>query len=223
MPIHDWTRVDAGLFHDFHQDWTVELSRVLNAGRLPRGYVALIDQEIGGPITGSMVGRQGKESEEEIYSRRANRISIQNHRRDWVAEIDIISPGDKCSGSALHAFVQRAIDLLGQGIHLLLVDLFPPSTRDPQGIHCEIWKEFSEQPFTFPITKPLTVAAYVAKPVTAFVDQAAVGDQLPDMPVFLHEDRYIPVPLEETYQASWAVFPADFKDLLELPPGEFYS
>jgi hypothetical protein len=27
MPIHDWTRVDAGLFHDFRQDWTIELRR----------------------------------------------------------------------------------------------------------------------------------------------------------------------------------------------------
>lgn len=27
MPIHDWTRVDAGLFHDFHQDWTIPMNR----------------------------------------------------------------------------------------------------------------------------------------------------------------------------------------------------
>ncbi len=50
MPIHDWTRVDAGLFHDFHQDWTIELRRALNAGRLPPGFIALTDQQIGGPI-----------------------------------------------------------------------------------------------------------------------------------------------------------------------------
>ncbi len=25
MPIHDWTRVDAGTFHDFHQGWTIEI------------------------------------------------------------------------------------------------------------------------------------------------------------------------------------------------------
>ncbi len=25
MPIHDWTRVDAGLFHDFHQSWSIAL------------------------------------------------------------------------------------------------------------------------------------------------------------------------------------------------------
>ena len=25
MPIHDWSRVDAGIFHDFHQAWTIEI------------------------------------------------------------------------------------------------------------------------------------------------------------------------------------------------------
>ena len=35
MPIHDWTRVDAGLFHDFHQSWTVALRNALNEGILP--------------------------------------------------------------------------------------------------------------------------------------------------------------------------------------------
>ncbi len=36
MPIHDWTRVPAGLFHHFHQDWSIEIARTLNRGRLPR-------------------------------------------------------------------------------------------------------------------------------------------------------------------------------------------
>jgi hypothetical protein len=25
MPIHDWTRVDAGIFHDFHLAWIAEI------------------------------------------------------------------------------------------------------------------------------------------------------------------------------------------------------
>jgi hypothetical protein len=50
MPIHDWIREDAGLFHVFHQDWTIELRRSLNAGLLPSGYIALTDQQMGGPI-----------------------------------------------------------------------------------------------------------------------------------------------------------------------------
>jgi len=39
MPIHDWSRVDAGLFHDFHQAWTIELRKALNRGLLPPGYI----------------------------------------------------------------------------------------------------------------------------------------------------------------------------------------
>ena len=29
MPIHDWTRVEPGDFHHFHQGWTVEIGNAL--------------------------------------------------------------------------------------------------------------------------------------------------------------------------------------------------
>jgi hypothetical protein len=35
MPIHDWTRVDAGIFIDFHHAWIKVIKRALNRGRLP--------------------------------------------------------------------------------------------------------------------------------------------------------------------------------------------
>ena len=35
MPIHDWTRVTAGTWHDFHLVWIAELRNVLNGGLLP--------------------------------------------------------------------------------------------------------------------------------------------------------------------------------------------
>ncbi len=44
MPIHDWTRVDAGTFHAFHTLWIGELMKALNAGLLPKGYYALAEQ-----------------------------------------------------------------------------------------------------------------------------------------------------------------------------------
>jgi hypothetical protein len=50
MPIHDWTRVDAGLFHAFHQAWIVHLCDALNAGGLQPEYFALTEQLIRGPI-----------------------------------------------------------------------------------------------------------------------------------------------------------------------------
>src|SRR3954470_7844541 len=44
MPIHDWTRVDAGTFHAFHTLWIGEIMKALNAGLLPPGYYALAEQ-----------------------------------------------------------------------------------------------------------------------------------------------------------------------------------
>ena len=35
MPVHDWSLVEAGLFHDFHHAWVEELKRSLNAKVLP--------------------------------------------------------------------------------------------------------------------------------------------------------------------------------------------
>ena len=32
MPIHDWTRVSAGTFHDFHQGRTIEIPLFLAPG-----------------------------------------------------------------------------------------------------------------------------------------------------------------------------------------------
>jgi hypothetical protein len=44
MPVHDWTRVDAGIFHDFHHGWIEEIKRALNRGILPADYYALAEQ-----------------------------------------------------------------------------------------------------------------------------------------------------------------------------------
>src|SRR5262245_45565850 len=50
MPVHDWTRVDAGLFHHFHHRWTDSLCDALNGGSLPRDFFALVEQNVRGPI-----------------------------------------------------------------------------------------------------------------------------------------------------------------------------
>src|SRR5689334_3377780 len=49
MPIHDWTRVGAGTWHDFHHAWTAELRNALNEGLLPADYYAQAEQ-IAGPL-----------------------------------------------------------------------------------------------------------------------------------------------------------------------------
>lgn len=243
MPIHDWTRVDAGLFHAFHQRWISALSDALNLGGLPPGYFALAEQNIRGPIPDILTlqlspeaegpsngavelavamapprTRLVRRSEAESYAEKANRISVRHRHGDIVAIIEIVSPGNKGSRAELQAFVQKAAELIRQRIHLLVIDLFPPGPRDPLGIHKLIWDEFVEEEFELPPDKPLILASYDAGPPhMAYIEPVAVGDVLPDMPLFLRPGHYVPSPLEATYQTSWQVFPAAMKRLLEGP------
>ena len=48
MPIHDWTRVEAGLFHAFHVKWISNLADALNEGALPPDYFAIPEQKSAG-------------------------------------------------------------------------------------------------------------------------------------------------------------------------------
>ena len=138
-----------------------------------------------------------------------------------VAVIELVSPGNKDSRNAIRTFAEKVGDLIRQGVNVLVVDPFPPGPRDPQGIHKVILDEIGDQPFELPPGKPLTLASYQAEPTrTAYVEPIAVGDPLPEMPLFLIEEWYVDVPLEETYQATWDVLPKELHRLFDsdAPP-----
>ncbi|MFO0804832.1 MAG: DUF4058 family protein [Gemmataceae bacterium] len=240
MPIHDWTKVRAGTFHNFHVLWTGAITNSLNSGVLPEGYFAMAEQIVGRPegdvvalerSNGKPRGRAGNGAvavapprpksrfvlpmQEVRYAEKANRVAIRHALGDVVAVIEIVSPGNKSNQNAIRTFREKSSDLIRQGVNLLIVDLFPPSPRDPQGIHKSIWDEFTDEPFELPADKPLTLVAYQASPeITAYVEPVAVGDALPDMPLFLDGDFYVNLPLEATYAATWNVLPKELKALL---------
>jgi hypothetical protein len=207
VPIHDWTRVDAGTFHDFHQGWTIEICNRLNGGIVPNGYFAMADQRISGP------------EPDVVYVRKANRIAIRHGLGRVVAMIEVVSPGNKDSRHAIASFVAKAVEFLRNGIHFLVVDPFPPGPRDPDGVAQAVWDQLAGEPLaTRPGERSATVAAFDAgEPLTAYVESVTVGDPLPDAPLFLGPGWYVNVPLEETYRASWDVTPHPIRDLLETP------
>jgi uncharacterized protein DUF4058 len=243
MPVHDWTRVDASVFHGFHVTWVAELAGRLNQ-ILPAKYYALPEKTVIGlepDVVTLDLGRAGDGSEstngagpaghsgqsglrlttsppkvEIALSRPAvgkqRIIAIRRSAGDQV--VDVVSPGNKSSGHAIRAFVAKAVELLDHGVHVHVIDLFPPSPRDPGGIHEAIWNAYSDAA-SKPPNKPLTVAAYAAgDEERAFVDSFAVGDSLPAMPLILEADLYVPAPLEETYMTSFEKFPRRWRDVL---------
>ena len=169
MPIHDWTRVDAGIFHHFHQRWVGAITDVLNQRLLPRQYYALAEQQGGGfepdvltlkasgapepdddaaqpPGTrpsgngdgddsaggGIVVAeppvRITAETDLEFYRRKQNVVAVRHVSGDrLVAIVEVVSKGNKSGRKALEDFVRKAAEFLEHRVHLLILDLQPPT------------------------------------------------------------------------------------------------
>ncbi|MFN0020090.1 MAG: hypothetical protein ACKVP0_17660 [Pirellulaceae bacterium] len=214
MPVHDWTRVDVGVFHHFTHSWIEEIKRVLNDGILSENYYAMVEASVAGD--GRELNRAG-ETDMEFYRRKQNHIAVRTTSGDQLlARVEVVSPGNKSSKLAIQSFVERAAELIDRGIHLLLLDLFPPGPRDPQGIHGVIWEDICGEEYLPSAGKPLTFAAYeVDDSVRAYVEAIKAGDTLKDMPLFLRPHAHVPVPLEKTYESAFAAVPKRWRAVLE--------
>lgn len=250
MPIQDWTRVEAGIFHDFHVAWIPEIRKILNGGLLPEGYYALAEQHAGRSIADVLTLHASPAPQEPVPSplplppatggtavaeapprvrrrqtfgptalgrRRTLAIRhVSGHR--LVALLEIVSPANKDRAQTVEDFAAKVVAALDAGVHVLVVDLFPPGPQDPQGIHGVIRQrlDLSDEVYDLPAEEPLTLASYAAgQEVEVYLEHIGVGAVLPEMPLFLRPDRYINVPLEPTYQAAYQGMPAFWRAILE--------
>lgn len=153
MPMHDWTKVDAGIYHALHINWITRLNEAVMQ-RLPHGYYCMLEQYAGPfgpdvltlstqPLSERELPSNGgtatlarprtkivQESSDDFYARKQRVVAIRhvsNHR--LVAVIELVSPGNKDSNAKYLKFVNKARTLLEQKIHLLIIDPFPPPQR----------------------------------------------------------------------------------------------
>jgi hypothetical protein len=250
MPVHDWTRVPDGTFHHFHVAWIPMLADVLNEGVLPTGYYAMAEQVAGiipdvltlqaiddglelqedssergstllvtSPPRATVTAEL--ELERSIYAAKANHLVIRHQLHDRVVAIlEVVSAGNKSNRRAFDQFLKKATAALWEGVHLLVIDLHPPTRRDPNGIHGVIWEALGgQEEYQRPPEKPLTLAAYSAfafdTPIQAFVEPISVGDALPAMPLFLATRRHVSVPLELSYMIAVSKIPQRARKPLE--------
>ena len=155
MPVHDWTRVEAGIFHDFHTVWTVALRTALNEGLLPQGYYALAEQHAGRsiadvltlhtspeppepawlpPDTGGIAVAEApprvrrKQTVEPAALARRRSLAIRHvsgHR--LVALIEIVSPANKDRTRHVEELVDKAVSALERGVHVFWWICFRPA------------------------------------------------------------------------------------------------
>lgn len=247
MPIHDWSRVEAGIFHAFHHSWIEEIHRALNAGILPPDYYALPEQRAvgfgpdvltlqhtqpnsngagNGPVPPAgplalLVERPRVRFDGEIdrgLGQKSSAVAVRHVSDDRVvAVVEVVSPANK-TRHGLPAFVTKAAELLDAGVHLLVLDLLPPGRYDPFGVHVAVWEAAGGDPPAEPFEKPLTLAAYESADVLRFyLEPVGVGDALSEMPLFLVPGGHVHVPLEATYQRAVEALPRRWRQVLELP------
>jgi hypothetical protein len=243
MPMHDWTRVEAGIYHDFHHEWISAIKKSLNKGLLNSGYYAMAEQHAAGfgpdVLTLQSVDPQSDElsaggvatltkpkpkssfyaeTPSQFYQRKKSSLVVRHISGDRiVAMIEIISPGNKGSQYAFQSLVDKASKLIRAQVHLLILDPFPPTVRDPNGIHAAIWATIDDSStFEGSTEKPLTMVAYEADEngTCAYIEPIAVGDTLPEMPLFLEPRDYVMVPLEATYEAAWDTVPPRWQKVI---------
>ncbi len=249
MPVHNWDRVEAGIFHHFHHGWIEEIARSLNRGVLPADYYALAEQFAAGlgpdvltlhaPQSSGNTGtdqesrrssgdagggvllappevRPISETDMKFYRRKQSYVAVRHVSGDRVvAVVEVVSPGNKSTQHALQQFVRKVGDFLDHGVHLLILDLLPPGRHDLQGIHGAIWDYIAGEDYLLPPDKRLTIAAYESDLATrAYVEPVAVGDVLPNMPLFLEPRGCISVPLEASYQSAWDAVPRRWRDVI---------
>jgi len=192
MPIHDWTRVDAGTFHHFHGTWITHISEALNESLLPPPYYALSEQHAGDVVPDVLTLSTAASSTEtaepdgavalaeappkvaqritadEAATYRAARRTISIRHRSGhrlVAMIEILSPGNKDGERHFRSIVEKCAGCIciRAGVHLLIVDLFPSPAFAPDGIHGGVWEALGMGgPYELPPEKPLTLVAYLA-------------------------------------------------------------
>ena len=245
MPVHDWQQVSAGTFHHFHCSWITHLGELLNDGRLPEGYYAMTEQHAGQTLPDILtlqsscnssfeddpgavaiklkppqIARRVVSNEAVQYRLLRRTLAIRhssNHR--VIALLEIVSPANKDRPSSVTDFVEKVCSALKQGIHVMMIDLFPAGSHDPERMHGEIsyvagLEDENQQPL--PTDKPLTLASYISRRMPeGYVEPLAVGDIMPDMPLFLDPDFYVPVPLELTYQQAYRGVPSVWRDVLD--------
>ncbi len=231
MPMHDWTRVSAGSYHNFHLLWIGQILTHLNKGLLPDGCYAMGEQRVDGPepdvVTFRQAGSQNaavglldappqtqlhvRSPESDAYAAKANRVSVYNSEDRVIAVLELVSPGNKDSTRAYKNFIGKLLEFIECSVHVLVVDPFPVWPTAPQTVFDALCTNLD-----LPTTpsnerhKPLQVVSVNANSRGGhelFAETFAVDESLPIMPLFLLPGEYINVPLEVSYQAAWNGLP----------------
>jgi len=245
VPLHDWSLAPDNVFHNFHLTWLAHLAASLNRDVLPEGYLARTEEWLG-PFQADVLALEveGRPSPDAgrpretrqpspqptatiappHFERRRERsvavFSARDERR--VAVIEVVSRGNKDSDRRARSFEEKLIECLSSGLHLLLVDLHPP-TRPAPGFAAGVARELRTGDVPEVPSEGRCVTSFEVRPdpeVRVYHQSLALGAPLPEAPLFLEPGASVTVELESAYEAAFAWLPGPDRALLGGEPRE---
>jgi hypothetical protein len=122
-----------------------------------------------------------------------------------VAAIELVSPANKDRPSHRRAFAAKCAAYLQQNVSVVVVDVV---TERRENLHAELMQLLGLDGPAGAVTSGLYTAAYrtagsgTQMRLEAWPLALAVGDPLPQMPLWIAPDRAVPLDLEASYVAA---------------------
>ncbi|MBI1927235.1 DUF4058 family protein [Candidatus Poribacteria bacterium] len=209
-------------FHSFHNAWATEIAYDLNR-LLPEGFLAEPNVQLGrlGEIdvrADELLAENGEPylityqpphateripvvfpNEPEIF------VVNVDQARTTVGVIEIVSPANKDRPQSREIFVSKCLSILSQGIALVIVDIV---TSRSFNFHNAIVRKLQSKKKCGSPETPLYCSAYryvsdqKASAIELWWYGLAVGDVLPEVPLYISSEIAVPVRLEQTYVSA---------------------
>ena len=143
--------------------------------------------------------------------KRLRRVAVRKGDGELVAMIEIVSRSNLASSQARSDFADKCVRLLSAGVHVVLLDLHPRRGR-LLSVEELIARDYGfEDPAVRGEGQSLVTSVQAAPEPVAYFDPLRPGDRLPDSPLFIDAERYVPLPLEETYTETFERSPRKLK------------
>jgi len=209
----------------FHAAWANALAEQLNDGVLPPSFVALPLTQLGGRIEVDVAAVNGAAGTPEggtatavwgppqpslqaaIDFTHLDVFEVRVQRDDdsppLVAAIELVSPANKDRAAHRRAFAVKCAGYLQQGVGLVVVDVV---TNRSGNMHGELFELLGLSPTPDDGSPPdLYAAAYrttgpaEASQLQSWLEGLTLAAPLPKMPLWIMEERCVPVDLEAAY------------------------
>lgn len=134
------------------------------------------------------------------------RIFDVERERQLVAAIELVSPANKDRPESRDSFVAKCAALLRKGVAVSVVDLV---TIRRFNLYAQLMTFIGHSDRTMSAEEPPTYAAscrWVTRGTRARLEawshMLVVGEPLPTLPLWLSEDRVVPLDLEQSYEQA---------------------